>query len=344
MKHKTKKRIYNVLLLLVIIAGISWIASKFIHLGNLEFTDNAQVKQLIIPVNARVQGYVKEIRFSEYQQVKKGDTLVVIENSEHLLNIAQARANLQNAHAGKTVAASSVNTADNNVAVSEAAIAEVKALLDNAQSEYNRYSRLYAQESVTQQEFDTYKTKYLALKAKYEAMQRQKTSASLVKNEQNTRLYQNDADISLAKARLDMAELTLSYTVITAPADGFAGRKNLQIGQLIQPGQTLVEVIDSNEKWIIANYKETQTHRIVEGAEVELKVDALPNIKIKGVVKSIANATGSSFSVLPQDNSAGNFVKVEQRIPVRIEFSKNNDPALLQKLRAGMNVEAKVKY
>ncbi|MBH1959902.1 MAG: HlyD family secretion protein [Flavobacteriia bacterium] len=344
MKHKTKKRIYNVLLLVVIIAGISWIASKFIHLGNVEFTDNAQVKQLIIPVNARVQGYVKEIRFSEYQQVKKGDTLVVIENSEHLLNIAQARANLQNAQAGKTVAASSVNTADNNVAVSEAAIAEVKALLDNAQSEYNRYLKLYAQESVTQQEFDTYKTKYLALKAKYEAMQRQKTSASLVKNEQNTRLYQNDADISLAKARLDMAELNLSYTVITAPADGFVGRKNLQIGQLIQPGQTLVEVIDSNEKWIIANYRETQTHRIVEGAEVELKVDALPNIKIKGVVKSIANATGSSFSVLPQDNSAGNFVKVEQRIPVRIEFSKDNDPALLQKLRAGMNVEAAVKY
>lgn len=344
MKHKTKKRIYNLLLLVVVLAGISWVASKFIHLGKVEFTDNAQVKQLIIPVNARVQGDVKEIRFSEYQQVKKGDTLVIIENSEHLLNIAEAHANLQNAQAGKTVAASSVNTAGNNVAVSEAAVAEVKAHLDNAQSEYNRYSKLYAQESVTQQEFENYKTKYLALRAKFDAMQRQKTSVSLVKNEQNTRLHQNDAQISLATARLDMAKLNLSYTVITAPADGFVGRKNLQIGQLIQPGQTLVDLIDSKDKWIIANYKETQTQRILEGAEVELKIDAMPHHTFKGVVKSIANATGSSFSLLPQDNSAGNFVKVAQRIPVRIEFSKDNDPILLRKLRAGMNVEVEVKY
>lgn len=344
MKHKTKKRIYNILLIAVVIAGISWVASKFIHLGNVEFTDNAQVKQLIIPVNARVQGYIKEIRFEEYQPVKKGDTLVIIENSEHLLNIAQAEANLQNAIAGKSVATSSVSTADNNVAVTQAAIAEVETLLNNAESEYQRYSKLYKQESVTQQEFEVYKTKYLALKAKYDAMQKQKTSATLVKNEQYIRTSLNDADIKLAKARVEMAKLNLSYTVITAPTDGFAGRKNLQIGQLIQPGQTLVDVVDNHEKWIVANFKETQTQRILEGAEVEVKVDAMPNKIFKGYVESIANATGASFSVLPQDNSAGNFVKVQQRIPVRIEFSKENDFKLLQNLRAGMNVEVEVKY
>ncbi len=344
MKHKTKKRIYNILLITVVAAGISWVASKFIHLGNVEFTDNAQVKQLIIPVNARVEGYIKEIRFEEYQPVKKDDTLVIIENSEHLISIAQAEANLQNAIAGKSVAASSVNTADNNVAVTEAAIAEVLTLLNNAESEYQRYSKLYQKESVTQQEYEVYKTKYLVLKAKYEAMQKQKTSAALFKNEQYIRTGQNDADIKLAKTRLDIAKLNLSYTIITAPTDGFAGRKNLQIGQFIQQGQTLVDVVDNHEKWIVANFKETQTQRILEGAEVEVKVDAMPNKVFKGYVESIADATGASFSVLPQDNSAGNFVKVQQRIPVRIEFSKENDPKLLRKLRAGMNVEVEVKY
>ena len=163
-------------------------------------------------------------------------------------------------------------------------------------------------------------------------------------NEQSSRLSQNDAGINLAKSALELAKLNLSYTVIVAPTDGYMGRKTVQVGQLIQPGQTIVDLIDNNEKWVIANYKETQTHHLVEGQKVELEVDALPNQKLKGIVKSIANATGSATSIIPQDNSAGNFVKIEQRIPVRIEFTKDNNPALIQKLRAGMNVETTIKY
>lgn len=344
MKHKSKKIIFNVVCLTLVVGGIAWISSKFITLGNVEKTDNAQIKQLITPVNSRAQGYISQIKFEEYQSVKKGDTLVVIEDAEYRLRLAQAEADLQNAIAGKSIVTAAIETVANNIAVTEAGIAEIKAVLDNAFVEYRRYQNLLAQESVTSQEFDRVKTNYLAMKAKYETLSRQKQTTVLAKNETSTRIQSNDATIKLAEAAVELAKLNLSYTVVLSPADGYVGRKNLQIGQLIQPGQPVVDIIDSNEKWIIANYKETQTQHIVEGQNVEIIVDALPNVVFKGIVNSIANATGSSFSVIPQDNSAGNFVKIEQRIPVRIEFSSDNDPNSLQKLRAGMNVECSIKY
>lgn len=132
--------------------------------------------------------------------------------------------------------------------------------------------------------------------------------------------------------------------MITAPCDGITGRKNIQAGQLVQPGQTLLDVVDENDKWIMANYKETQTLHIVPDCVVDILVDALPDITFKGIVRSVSQATGASFSLLPQDNSAGNFVKVEQRIPVKIEFTEDNDPRELSRLRAGMNVQCFVNY
>ncbi|HYK76812.1 MAG TPA: HlyD family secretion protein [Daejeonella sp.] len=344
MKHKTKKIIYNIGAVIILITGIAWVSSKFVHLGNVEFTDNAQVKQLIIPINSRVQGFVKEIRFKEYQAVKKGDTLMIIDDTEFRYRVAQAEADYQNALAGKMVGNSSVSTAENSISVSNAGLVEVKALLNNAETEYKRYKNLLEQESVTPQEFDAINTKYLALKARYETLNRQKQSTILVKNEQNIRLTQNDAAIKLTETALELAKLNLSYTVIVAPSDGYTGRKNFQTGQLIQPGQAIVDLVDDNEKWVIANYKETQTHHIAAGQEVELGIDALPGVKLKGKVKSISNATGASFSIIPQDNSAGNFIKVAQRIPVRIEFDKSNNVEYIQKLRSGMNVACTVKY
>ena len=175
-------------------------------------------------------------------------------------------------------------------------------------------------------------------------MQRQRNSTSLVKSEQNIRLNQNDAAIKLAKAAVDLARLNLSYTVIVAPCDGVTGRKNIQEGQLIQPGQALLDVVNSNEKWILANYRETQTANIRPGMPVEVTVDAVPGITFRGKVQSLSKATGSSYSLFPQDNSAGNFVKVEQRIPVRIVFSSQNKPEDLAQLSKGMNVECEINY
>jgi membrane fusion protein, multidrug efflux system len=201
-----------------------------------------------------------------------------------------------------------------------------------------------AQKSATQQQFDAASANYEAAKARFEQQKRQRNSTSLVKNEQKIRLSQNEANIQLAKAALELAKLNLSYTVIMAPCDGVAGRKTIEEGQLIQPGQSLLDFVSETEKWVIANYKETQTANIHEGQTVDIKIDGIPHVTFKGFVKSISRATGASFSLFPQDNSSGNFVKVEQRIPVRIGFSAENKKEDFVKLRAGMNVECEVNY
>ena len=131
--------------------------------------------------------------------------------------------------------------------------------------------------------------------------------------------------------------------VIRATADGVTGRKDIHEGELVQSGQTLVTLVDGAEKWVIANYKETQTTDMHRGQLVEMQVDAIPGVTYFGRIVSISDATGSFYSLIPQDNSAGNFVKVEQRIPVRIEFTDQNSPENLKRLRAGMNVECSVK-
>lgn len=172
---------------------------------------------------------------------------------------------------------------------------------------------------------------------------RQKQSTLLQKQEQTQRLEQNESAIKLAEAALNLAKLNLSYTVILATTDGVTGRKDIHEGELVQPGQALVTLVDGTEKWVIANYKETQTTDMHRNQLVEVKVDAIPGVKFEGRIASISDATGASYSLIPQNNSAGNFVKVEQRIPVRIEFTQNNRPEDLQRLRAGMNVECYVK-
>lgn len=344
MKHHTKKIISYIVTILVIACAAFWVGSKFIHLGNVEFTDNAQVQQQIVPVNSRVQGYIKEIRFKEYEPVKKGDTLVIIDDANMRLRVAQANADYQNALAGRSVADRSVGVASANVAVTEASIAEAKVVMDMAATDFERYKKLLDKDAVTRQQYDAAKTDYEAKKARYQMLARQRSATSSVVAETRQRIAQNDAGIELTKALLETAELNLSYCYITAPCDGYASRKEIQIGQLVQPGQTLLDVIDSSDIWITANYKETQLKHISPGSEVDIKVDAIPDVVFTGKVVSISKATGASLSILPQDNSAGNFVKVRQRIPVRIEFFKDNQVDDLHKLRAGMNVECEVKY
>lgn len=344
MKHHTKKIISYVVTAVVIAGAALWVGSKFYHPGNVEFTDNAQVRQQIVPVNSRVQGYIKEIRFNEYEPVRKGDTLVIIDDSDMRLRVAQARADYQNALAGRDVADRTIGVASANVAVTEASIAEAKVVMDMAATDFTRYKQLLEKDAVTRQQYDAAKTDYEAKKARYEMLARQRSATSSVVAETRQRIAQNDAGIELAKALLETAELNLSYCAIVAPCDGYASRKEIQTGQLVQPGQTLLDIVDSGDVWVAANYKETQLRHIAPGSEAEIRVDAIPGVTFKGTVKSISKATGASLSLLPQDNSAGNFVKVRQRVPVRIEFSPGNDAAAMEKLCAGMNVECEVVY
>ena len=339
-----KKFIRTALIIAIIAVGIIWVCSHFFHLGNVEWTDNAQVRRNIVPINSRVQGYIERICFNDFEEVHKGDTLVVIENSEHLLRVAQANAAYQRSLVENTAMGTTISTTENNLSVNDAAIDELKVRLVQAETDYNRYKQLLTQNAVTRQQYENVKTNYDAMKAKYDMLVRQKKSTRLVKTEQTQRLEQRQADVEAAKAALDMAQLNLSYTVVTAPCDGIASKKNIQIGQLIQPGQNLLSLVESDNVWVVANYKETQMKNIKDGMTVKIKVDAVPDITYSGVVTSISNAIGAQYSAIPVDNATGNFVKVKQRVPVRIDFSDDNSSENLSRLSSGMNVECEVVY
>ena len=215
--------------------------------------------------------------------------------------------------------------------------------LENARTELDRYEKLLSRNAVTRQQYDNVHTAFQTAKARYERASRTKESASLLKSGQSYRLEQCEAAVRLAQAAVDLAGLNLSYTAVVATCDGITGHKDIHEGQLVQPGQTMVEIVDGTNLWVIANYRETQLRNISEGAKVSIKADAVPGIEYEGTVESISDATGAAFSLIPQDNATGNFVKVEQRVPVRIVLD-GNPPEALKLLRAGFNVECKVRY
>lgn len=355
---KQIKRIYNAVVILALVFCAAYLCSRFIHFGTVEYTDNALVHRDFTPVNTRVQGFIKELRFEEFQYVHKGDTLVILEDAEYRLALAQAEADVKGSKSGSGAVSASINTIHSNinvasagVKVATAGIEEAKVGMENAKKEYNRFAALLQKGAVTQQQFDNVKTQYEQATSRYEAAQARYSQASasreataIVKNEQEHRLGQSDAGVSVAEARLNLARLNLSYTVITAPCDGYVGRKNIFVGQLVQPGQLMVSIVDQSSVWVVANYRETQMKHISEGMPVKIKADAIPGITFKGKVERISSASGAIYSNVPVDNATGNFVKVEQRVPVRIQLTSDNKADDLKRLLSGLNVECEVDY
>jgi len=339
-KERLKVTIANVLVFIVVVGGFFWLIRNYFHIGNNDFTNAAQVEEFINPINVRVSGYIREIRFMEHQIVKKGDTLVIIDDSEILTQVAQAEAAYLNALASKSVTQSSVNTTANNINVIRANIAGAKARLDNAQKNLARYENLLKSEAVTLFQYDQMKTEYEMAKSAYDVLTGQEQTADLSTQEMKSRLALNDAEIKRTEAALQMAKLNLSYTVITAPYDGVMGRRLIQEGQLLQqPGMQVATIVANDNKWVTANFLESQMPYVSIGKRVVMRADALGGKEFEGVVTAISAATGSRYSSIPTDNSSGNFVKVQQRIPVRIEFVASNDKEEVQNLRAGMNID-----
>lgn len=342
MKKKILIRlIYNICVLAILATGAWLVVDHFLQFEEGEYTDNATVQQHITPVNARVGGFIKEIRFNEYQPVHKGDTLVVIEDSEYRLQLAQAEANLQRELAGGDVTSSTIGVTRQNMSVSDAGVDEASVRLENARIDDQRYAQLLKSDAVTQQQYDKVHTAYLEAQARYAQAVRSRGTLARTETEQGHRLTQNQAAVKVARAQIQLAKLNLSYTVIIATADGVVGKKDIHVGQLVQPGQTMASIVDNSELWVVANYRETQLPNIHVGSKVDITVDAVPGVAFKGTVERISDATGSAYSMIPQDNATGNFVKVEQRIPVRIHLDA--DKKAQSKLRAGMNVVCVIK-
>lgn len=325
----------------VLLAGIAVIIGIFSN-NRYERTDDAQVEQYVSPINVKVAGYIREIRFTEHQHVCKGDTLLIIDDREYSIALQQAEASLMDAHSGRKVVGNTLNTVSNSAIVYDASIEEAELRVAKLERDYNRYAKLLEKKASTPVVVEQYKTELDMAKARVSALKRQREAARSSVSEVSQRQENAEAAILRAEAAVNLARLNLSYTVVTAPADGCVGRRTIEEGQLVSPGQTLTTLIPDTRKWVVANFKETQMSRIRIGQEVEVCIDALPDKRFYGTVTAISSATGSKYSMIPTDNSAGNFVKIQQRIPVRIDFGKELNAEDNCRMAAGMMCEIKV--
>lgn len=326
----------------ILIWGIVQTVFLFMGYKHTETSNDAQVEQYMSPVNLRASGYIKKIYFTEHQFVHKGDTLLVLDDREYKIRVMEAEAALKDALAGATVIGATLQTTQSTASVYDASIAEIEIRLAKLEKDRQRYENLVKRNAATPIQLEQIETEYEATLKKMDAVKRQRKAALSGVNEVSHRRENVEAAIQRATAALEMAKLNLSYTVVVAPCDGKLGRRALEEGQYISAGQTITYILPDTQKWIIANYKETQIENLAVGQDVIITVDAISDKKFTGKITAISGATGSKYSLVPTDNSAGNFVKIQQRIPVRIDFvnlSKEDN----ERLAAGMMVIVKAK-
>lgn len=336
-----KKLIINLIAVSLLLYG-AWLVYQRFNDHSCEITDDAQIEQYMSPINVKVAGYIREIRFTEHQHVQKGDTLLIIDDREYAIAVQQAEAALMDAKSGGKVAEGSLSTASISATVYDASIKEAELRAEKLARDYERYVNLLEKNAATPVMVEQYKTEYDMAMAKVEALKQQREAARSSVGEVGQRRENAQAAILRAQAAVDLAKLNRSYTVVIAPADGVVGRRTIETGQLVSPGQTITTLIPDTKKWVVANFKETQMPNIRLGQPVEVRIDALPGRTFQGKVTAISSATGSKYSMVPTDNSAGNFVKIQQRIPVRIDFAQALRPEDNRKMAAGMMCEVKV--
>ena len=341
-KQRRRQILASLLGIAILTWGIVEVACLFLDYKYTETSNDAQIEQYNSPVNLRASGYIKKIYFTEHQDVRKGDTLLVLDDREYRIRVMEAEAALKDALAGATVIDATLQTTQNSASVYEASIAEIEIRLAKLEKDRQRYENLVKRNAATPIQLEQIETEYAATRKKLEATKRQQRAAMSGVKEVSNRRESTEAAIQRATAALEMARLNLSYTVVVAPCDGKLGRRTLEEGQYITAGQTVTYILPDTQKWVIANYKETQVENLKVGQEVRISVDAISDREFTGRITAISGATGSKYSLVPTDNSAGNFVKIQQRIPVRIEFTdlskEDND-----RLAAGMMVVVKAK-
>jgi membrane fusion protein (multidrug efflux system) len=321
--RRVSKRILLVAILVLALGALSPFAWNYLQ--SYESTDDAQIDGHIDPLSSRIDGTVINVHAENNDHVKAGELLVEVDPRDYEVAVAQAKARLelaiaQVASAKQDYAAALANTRQNDA--------------DNfrAQRDANRFAALLDQHVVAQNEYDQYTAIARVDAAKVDSAR--EAAGSALKT-----IAARQADADAAKAALDQALLNLSYTKIYAPANGIVGRRTVELGSRIEPGQTLMFVTETDEIWVTADFKETQLARMHRGEKVSIHVDTFRR-NYRGYVRNLPGASGDRFSLLPAENATGNYVKVVQRLPVRIEFDQGQDPEHL--LHPGMSVEPKV--
>lgn len=348
---KKKNRTFIIILCLLVIGSLWFGLTKYFHGKKHEETDDAQVETNISPVISKISGYIAKVYVDDNQYVKKGDTLLKIDDRDLKLVLAQAEAALGTAQSNYSAAEANTHASKQNIVSTNAAINTASAQIEAAKvnvwrtaEDLKRYENLIKDHSITQQQYEQALAAKQLAERQLQILVEQKAQASsqtgVVTSQSTASGQQITVANSIIKQRMvdvENAKLNLSYTIITAHEDGIVSKVPVQEGQFLQAGQSLFSIVRSNDKWVVANFKETQYNKMVEGQKVSIHADAFPKHVFEGKISSFSAATGAKFALLPPDNASGNFVKVVQRLPVKIDFTNPSD-TLLKRLRPGMNV------
>ncbi len=352
---KKNSKVFLIILIMMILLGGWFGITKYTYAKHHEETDDAQIAADISPVIPRVSGYVKEVRVKDNQFVHKGDTLLVLDDRDLKLRVDQAEAalataqsNVNAARANTAAARSGIATSQQGVLTIDAQIAAAQINVTRATQDYNRYANLIQDHSITQQQFEQAQAAKDLAERQLQILQQQKRQASTqtgVVSSQSSATAQQiavaEAAVKQREVDVEDAKLNLSYAIIIAPEDGLVSTVNIQVGQFLQAGQSTFRIVHNSNLWVVANFKETQYKKMQIGQRVVVHADAFPKHDFEATLSSFSPATGAQFALLPPDNASGNFVKVVQRLPVKIVFVNNGD-SLLSRLRPGMNVDVDV--
>lgn len=339
--EKRRNTILTILSFVFILIGVIWILSLFFDFHRYETTNNAQVESYINSVAARVTGHIRVINFEANQFIHKGDTLVILDDEEFRIKVKQAEADLAVAEGNLNSLEQAIVTATSNQAASRNKLDGDRADLDKAEKDYQRFKNMYADSAVTRNQYDQVISKLESTKAYLKAGEKELLASGSITKQSYTNLEAAKATVARKKADLDNVLLQLSYTRIIALADGYVGERTISVGELITTNQIVATLVLNQKVWVTANFKETQIEKIKQGQEVTIIVDALDDREFKGKVTGFSPATGAKFSMVEPDNSTGNFVKITQRIPVKIDFEASEKQ--LEDVKPGMNVTVEIK-
>lgn len=302
-KLPVKKRYFVIFLIVIaIVAGAYFIYDML----GYESTDDAYVETTTVSVSPKVAGQIEKVYVTDNQPVKAGDVVAVIDQKDYEVRLAQAKAAYERAILNQSNAHANLNAANSEIEL--------------AQKDVERYENLYKAGAVSKQTLDKAKTNLDSVKARLTVAEQSIFSSNPANNAKVA-----DADLNVLKAQLDAAQLAYDYTFVKAPIDGTVSNKRVEVGMMVQPGTPLFTVVPNNV-WVVANFKETQLEKMQKDQEVDIKIDTYPHKIFKGKVDSIQRASGAKSSLFPPENAVGSFVKIVQRIPVKIVFTEKIDP------------------
>lgn len=293
-----------------------------VHSIFYQSTDDAFVEGHIVTIAPRVYGPVEQMLITDNQQVKKGDLLIVIDPTDYEVKLAQAKAKLAQAKAALKISEKEIAKSNAVVKESSHEVVSSKSKLDFASKDYTRYSSMYKEGITSKQDYDSSKTGLTVAKSNHKSALEKQQAAQASLGKAQAQKDSAKADIEMLEAEVKECELNLSYTKIYAPQDGLITNRTVEQGNFVQVAQPMFAIVPE-KVWVVANFKETQLANMKPGQDVKIKIDTYPGKKFKGKVDSIQRATGAKASLFPPENAVGSYVKIVQRVPVKIVFTED---------------------